>query len=91
MTTQTVNVWIPALLRDLTQGRETVQVEGATVRQVIDALERLYPGARDRLCDGDQLRPGIAVFVDAQLAQLGLLQPVGNGREVHFVPAIAGG
>ena len=86
-----VTVWIPSLLRDLTGGRETVRVEGKTVRQVIAALDRLYPGIRDRLCERDALRPGIAVAVGPQIAPLGLLQPVPEGGEVHFLPAVSGG
>lgn len=84
-------VWIPSLLRGLTLGQETVEVEGATVGAVIDALESRYPGVRARLCAGDNLRPGLAVAVDTQLARLGLAQPVGPRSEVHFLPAIAGG
>ncbi|MCI0459909.1 MAG: MoaD/ThiS family protein [Gemmataceae bacterium] len=86
-----VVVWIPALLRDLTGGRETVRVQGGTVGQVIDALDRLYPGVKERLCAGDELRPGVAVAVGSQVSSLGLLQPVPQGSEVHFLPAISGG
>jgi molybdopterin synthase sulfur carrier subunit len=84
-------VWIPSLLRDLTGGEDTVTVEGATVRQVIDALEQLYPGMKDRLCDANGLRPGIAIAVDTQVARVGLSQPVADHSEVHFLPAVAGG
>ena len=84
-------VWIPSLLRNLTGGRETVTVAGTTVRQVIDALDHLYPGVRERLCDGEALRSGLAAVVDNEVARLGLLQPVGPESEVHFLPAIAGG
>lgn len=84
-------VWIPSLLRDLTGGHESVTVGGATVRQVIEALDRAYPGVKNRLCDGQGLRSGIAVAVDTQVARLGLLQPVGETSEVHFLPAISGG
>lgn len=84
-------VWIPSLLRDLTGGRDTVTAEGATVRQVIDALECSFPGIRERLCDANGLRPGIAVAVDTQVARLGLSQPVGERSEVHFLPAVSGG
>ena len=86
-----VTVWIPSLLRDLTGGREKVEVAGATVRQVIAALDQLFPGIKDRLCDANALRPSIAVAVDSQVATLGLLQPVRAGSEVHFVAAISGG
>jgi molybdopterin synthase sulfur carrier subunit len=84
-------VWIPAPMRDLTGDRETVVVPGATVREVIDELNRLHPGIRERLCQGDVLRSGIAVFVNTELARLALLEPVSPDAEVHFLPAIAGG
>jgi molybdopterin synthase sulfur carrier subunit len=84
-------VWIPSLLRDLTDGRETINVPGTSVRQVIDELDRRHPGVRGRLCDGDALRSGLAVVVDHEVGRLGLLQAVGPGSEVHFLPAIAGG
>ena len=84
-------VWVPSLLRDLTAGQETVTVPGATVRQVIEALDRLYPGIQDRLCDANGLRAGMAVAVDTQVARLGWSQPVGDQSEVHFLPAVAGG
>jgi molybdopterin synthase sulfur carrier subunit len=86
-----VTVWIPALLRGLTGGQETVHVSGGTIGQVIDALDRLYPGIKARLCDANGLRPGVAVAVNTQMATLGMLQPVPAGCEVHFLPAISGG
>jgi molybdopterin synthase sulfur carrier subunit len=84
-------VWIPPLLRDLTGGVQTVTVGGARVREVIEELDRLYPGTKARLCDGDTLRPGLAVVVDTGVARLGLREPVGPDSEVHFLPAIGGG
>ena len=84
-------VWIPSLLRDLTEGQEMVTVLGTTVRQLIDALEQQYPGIKTRLCDAQGLRPGLSVAVDAEIAPLGLSQPVSPASEVHFLPAIGGG
>lgn len=84
-------VWIPPLLRDLTGGRDTITVAGTSVRQVIDNLEGLHPGIRDRLCQADGLRPGLAVIVDGQVARLGLLERIKPDSEVHFLPAISGG
>jgi molybdopterin converting factor small subunit len=84
-------VWIPPLLRDLTGGQETVIVPGTRVRHIIDALDQLYPGMRNRLCIGDEMRPGIAIVVDTQVARLGLSESVGAESEVHFLPALAGG
>jgi molybdopterin synthase sulfur carrier subunit len=84
-------VWVPAQLRELTGGSVTVRVSGATVGEVIENVDRLHPGIRDRLCDGDQLRSGLAIAVEDRIASLGLLEPVGESSEIHFLPAIGGG
>ncbi len=46
-----VKVRIPTTLRTLTGGASEVQVEGATVGDVIANLEAAHPGFRDRLLD----------------------------------------
>jgi molybdopterin synthase sulfur carrier subunit len=84
-------VWIPSLLRDLTGGQQTVTVPGTTVREVIAELNRLFPGIELRLCENDDLRPGLAVAVDGQLASSGLFEPVGMNSELHFLPVVGGG
>ena len=84
-------VFIPPLLRPLTEGAEDVEVAGSTVRQVIENLNARFPGIRERLCRDDDLQPGLAVAVDGQISSLGLLQRVQPTSEVHFLPAIGGG
>jgi molybdopterin converting factor small subunit len=84
-------VWIPTLIQPLTGGAPHVTAEGATVRELVDALEARFPGLRDRLCTGDTLKPSIAVTVDGVISDAGLRTPVGRDSEVHFLPAIAGG
>ena len=68
-----------------------VEVEGETVRQVIDALERIYPGIRGDLIEHDRLRSGISVAIDGQIAPLGLVERVSQNSEVQFLLSIAGG
>ena len=86
-------VWLPPRLQNMTGGRQQVVVEGATVRQVINNLERAYPGTRDLIMDveEDDLLPGLAVVVDGETSLLGLLERVRESSEVHFLPAIGGG
>lgn len=84
-------VYIPTLLHSLTGGRSQLEVPGATVRQVIEGLEIQCPGLRDRLIEGDRLRPNISVAVDGEITPLGLLEDVRPESEVHFVAAIKGG
>jgi molybdopterin synthase sulfur carrier subunit len=84
-------VFIPTMLQPLTGGVKQVQVPGGNVRQVVDGLERLYPGIKARLVAEGHLLPNLAVSVDGEVATLGLREKVGEASEVHFVPAIGGG
>lgn len=85
------DVWIPPLLRDLTCGQERITVPGETIRQVVGELDTRYAGIKDRLCEGDRLRPNIAVAVDGEVSPKGLRQKVSPESEVHFIPAMSGG
>ena len=84
-------VGIPSLLRDLTNGQRFLSVEGDTVRQVIDNLENLYPGIKERLCEDDRLRPSISIVVDGHTSTLKLRHRLQESSEVHFVISISGG
>lgn len=84
-------VFIPPPLQGLTGGRPSVEVEGATVRELLDNLERAWPGLRERLAEGDRLRPHVRVAVDGRISMLGLLERVSPTSEVHFVAAVSGG
>ena len=66
-------------------------VKGCNVREVIENLDARFPGLKDRLCDGEQLKPGLAVAVGPSISSAGLRQKVEADSEVHFLPAIGGG
>jgi len=84
-------VFIPALMRKLTGGNATVEVSGANVREIVNNLEELHPGLKERLVDKWKLKSNITVAVDGQVTPLGMLEKVGEKSEVHFLPAIGGG
>ena len=86
-----VTVFIPTMLLPVTDGVKQVELEGRNVRQVIDRLDELYPGIKDRLVEEGQIRPNLAVAIDGDVARMGLLEKVAEDSEVHFVPAIGGG
>jgi molybdopterin converting factor small subunit len=75
-------------------GKPTVQVDGATVGEVLGNLDAAHPGFRDRLLDDDgALRRFVNVFVaddDVRYLQ-GLDTPVPDGETVAIIPAVAGG
>jgi molybdopterin synthase sulfur carrier subunit len=84
-------IFIPAPLRDLTQGKALVTVSASSVREAIDSLEAEFPGVKDRLCEGEKVRPNISVLVDGQVSHLKMRERLEENSEVHFVIAISGG
>ncbi|MDE0299442.1 MAG: MoaD/ThiS family protein [Candidatus Poribacteria bacterium] len=84
-------VAIPSLMQELTDGKEKATVKGSTIREVLNNLESIYPGFKARICDDDQIRPNIAVYVDGALTREGMRQQISEDSEVHFLPAISGG
>ena len=84
-------VYIPTMLLPLTGGLKQVDLEGRSVRQIIDGLDELYPGIKERLVEDGQIRSNLAVAIDGDLARMGLLERVQDASEIHFVPAIGGG
>ncbi|HTS19072.1 MAG TPA: ubiquitin-like small modifier protein 1 [Verrucomicrobiae bacterium] len=89
-----VNIRIPTPLRKLTKDKETVQAAGETIQDIIDSLEKQYPGLKERICDErGELRRFVNVYLndeDIRFAQ-GKSTPVKDGDEISVIPAIAGG
>ena len=86
-----LTVFVPTMLQTMTNGVKQIDMEADNVRQVIDRLETLYPGIKDRLVESGQIRSNLAVAIDGEVARMGLLEKIGEAREIHFVPAIGGG
>lgn len=67
-----------------------IEVTGATVAEVIFALDVAVPGIRNRLVDaGPVIRTHLNVFVDGARASLDTAVP--PGADVHVIPAVSGG
>jgi molybdopterin synthase sulfur carrier subunit len=89
-----VTVRIPTQLRTLTGGSGEVEIEGASVGEVLKALDVAHPGFADRLFDeAGNLRRFVNVFLaDEDVRFLdGLATPVTDGATLSIVPAVAGG
>jgi molybdopterin synthase sulfur carrier subunit len=87
-------VRIPTTLRPMAGGKSEVEVEGATVGEVLKSLDAAHPGFADRLLDDDgNLRKFVNVFVadDDVRFMDGLETPVPDGETVAIIPAVAGG
>ena len=90
----TARVRIQTQIRELSGGASEVSFEGATVADVLAALNAGHTGFRDRLFDeSGKLRRFVNVFVaDEDVRFLdGLDTKVAEGQTVSIVPAVAGG
>lgn len=88
-----ISILVPTLLRPLTKGEKKVQAQGSSVAEVIDHLERQFPGIKDKIISGDQLRCFVNVYVnetDVRFAD-GLKTSVRSGDSLTVLPAVAGG
>ena len=89
-----VTVRVPTILRTYTGGAAEVAVEGATLSDVVGALEAAYPGIGPRVLDDEgRLRRFVNVYVgdeDVRFAS-GLETPTPAGSTVSVIPAVAGG
>jgi molybdopterin synthase sulfur carrier subunit len=85
------DVHLPSTLAPLFPGLpRQLQVQATSVGDVIDYLEREWPGFRDRLCEpGPELRRHIHVYVNQERAKLDT--PVAEQSRVDVVAAISGG
>ena len=84
-------VFIPAPLRDLTAGQAEIELAGATVRELVNELERKFPGFANRVCSDGELSPALQISIDGQFSRRGLDARVASASEVHFLPVFGGG
>jgi molybdopterin converting factor small subunit len=83
--------YLPSSLVSLFPGMPgRVQVEAASVAELIHRLDQEWPGVRFRLCDaGPIIREHINIFVDGEKSTLATaLRP---DSEVRILTAVAGG
>ena len=88
------NVRIPTPLRKLTNDLEVVSAAGANVGELLESLDKAFPGLRERICDEEgNVRRFVNIFVNDE--DIRFLEeratPVKDTDEVSIVPAIAGG
>jgi sulfur-carrier protein len=87
-------VKIPPVLRKMTGGAKEAVVEGNTIGEILDALDRQYSGIKTQLLTEDgQIARFVNVYVndeDVRFMQ-GLVTGVKENDTVVILPAMSGG
>ncbi len=89
-----VKVRIPTPLQKLTADQAEVDITAKTVKELLDALEKKYPGIKGRLCDeSGRVRRFVNIYLNEEDIRFLNQESTAlkEGDEVSIVPAIAGG
>ena len=89
-----VKVRIPTPLRKLTKEQAEVDAAGSTIRDVVEDLEKQFPGFKERMCDdAGELRRFVNVYVGEEDIRFlkGLDTEIPEGEQISIIPAVAGG
>src|SRR3989338_9051853 len=89
-----VKVRIPTPLQKLTKDKAEVEGSAATVHDLIDDLDRSYPGIKERICDEKgNFRRFVNIFLNEEDIRFLDKEKTAlkDGDEVSILPAIAGG
>ncbi|OGW72230.1 MAG: molybdopterin synthase sulfur carrier subunit [Omnitrophica bacterium GWA2_52_12] len=89
-----VKVRIPTPLQKLAEGKGEVSVQASSIQDLLNTLEKNYPGMKERLCDpSGKVRRFVNIYLNEEdirfLSKEETL--LKDGDEVSIVPAIAGG
>ncbi len=88
-----VKVRIPTPLQRLTQGQEEVEGVTGKIIDLVNDLEKKFPGIGERISENGKIRRFVNIYVyDEDIRFLNAEDTVvKEGDEVSIVPAIAGG
>lgn len=86
-----MKVYVPSPLASYTQEASTVEADGGTLGELLDDLDRRYPGIRFRIVsEQDRIRRHIRVFVNSEEVRA-LSAPLRPSDEIMIVGALSGG
>lgn len=89
-----INVSIPSVLRNLAENKDSLELPGNNVREVLAALFQSYPALADRIRDSSgKIRANLIVYVNGEDIRFldGEDTVVKSSDEFSIIPAIAGG
>lgn len=90
----TITVHVPGPLRRECAGASELSLSAATVRAVLEELERLHPSLHRGICDETgAVRRHVNLFVNTRHMRdcRGLDTPLARGDVVTILPAVSGG
>ncbi|OGW93199.1 MAG: molybdopterin synthase sulfur carrier subunit [Omnitrophica bacterium RIFCSPLOWO2_02_FULL_45_16] len=89
-----IKVRVPTPLQKLTRDLDTVECNAKTIKDLVESLDKDYPGLKGRICDENgKIRRFLNIYVndeDIRFLEMDRTE-LKDGDEVSIIPAIAGG
>ncbi|MBM3993177.1 MAG: MoaD/ThiS family protein [Planctomycetes bacterium] len=88
-----IKVHIPQAMRQHADGQASVDLAGANVKEVLDALGQKFPNIVGRIFDNGQVRRFVNIYLnDEDIRYLNHLESATkDGDVLSIIPAVAGG
>ena len=89
-----LQVNVPTPLRRLTNGQNQLEADASSIGELLDVLDRDYPGFRERLVDEEgEIRYFVNIYLNGEDVRFlqGTDTTTSSGDEISIVPAVAGG
>ncbi|MGW5336387.1 MoaD/ThiS family protein [Streptomyces bauhiniae] len=88
-----IEVRIPTILRQYTDGQKAVEGTGETLADLFADLETRHAGIQDRVVDDGRLRRFVNVYLNDEDVRFvdGIDTKLSDGDTVTILPAVAGG
>jgi molybdopterin synthase sulfur carrier subunit len=88
-----IKVRIPTPLQKLSNGKAEVECSAKNIAELIEVLEKDYPGMKERLSEGGKIRRFINIYVNEEDIRFMNKEDttLKDGDNISIVPAIAGG
>ena len=90
----TIEVRVTAVLQKLTGGQKTIEATGATVGEVLEDIDRRFPGFRAQMYGEDgKLHRFVNIYLNDEDIRYtgGVDTAVKQGDVIDILPALAGG
>jgi molybdopterin synthase sulfur carrier subunit len=88
-----VIVRIPTPLQRMTEGKDVVESKPGSIMDIVNELDGLFPGIRERIAEGGKIRRFVNIYLNEEDIRFLKAEETEakDGDEVSIVPAIAGG
>lgn len=88
-----IKVRIPTPLQKLTNGKAEVECNAKNVSELLDSIEKDFPGMKERLSEDGKVRRFINIYVNEEDIRFMEKEATAlkDGDTISIVPAIAGG